>query len=156
MKRAKYRLLLLSISLMLVFAGVVFVSGCLSSAIGRGDMTITGEEQAPAPHAFPPMYNYPKDTKAVPVAGISGKFSPGDIVQPDKNSSVFDPDVAVVIVRDNGDGSYEVDSVSGYAGTWNRTPSPATGTISYADVERFFPVKVGHVDSPFVSAGQGK
>jgi hypothetical protein len=156
MKRAKYRLLLLSVSLVLVFTGVVFVSGCLSSAIGRGDMTITGEKQAPVPHTFPPMYNYPKDTQAVSAAGVSGKFSPGDIVQPDENSSVFDPDVAVVIVCDNGDGSYGADTVSRSAGTWNRTPSPATGTISYADVERLFPEKVGHMDGPSGSAGHGK
>jgi hypothetical protein len=156
MKQAKYRLLLLSVSLMLVFAGVVFVSGCISSAISRGDMTITGEEPAPAPPTFPPMYNYPKNTQAMSAADISGKFSSGDIVQPDKDSSVFDPDLAVVIVRDNGDGSYEVDSISRNAGEWNRTPSLATGTISHDDLERLFPVKVGHMDSPSVSGGQGK
>jgi hypothetical protein len=102
------------------------------------------------------MYNYPKDTQAMAADGNTGKFLPGDVIQPDKNTSVFDPDVAVVIVRDTGDGLYEVDSVSRSAGTWNRTPLTATGTVSYADVERLFPEKVGHLDSASLYSGLGK
>ena len=139
MKRAKCGLLLLIISLIIVVAGCVFATGCLSSAAGRGDMPMASDDVPPPVHVFPPMYSYPNDMPSVPATGSSGKFLPGDILQPDQGSQIFDPDLAVIIVRDEGDGSYEIESIAKSDGTWGLMPGSVKGTIACSEVERLFP-----------------
>ena len=154
MKRANLSLFLLLISLIVIVAGCVFTTGCLSSAAGRGDMPMAGNDVPPPPHAFPPMYSYPKDMPSVPANGSSGKFLPGDILQPDKGSQIFDPDLAVIIVRNDGDGSYGIGGIAKSDGTWGLMPGSIRGTIACSEVERLFPEKVGHMDISSLSQGQ--
>lgn len=154
MKRAN--LFLLLISLIIVIAACIFATGCLSSAIGRGGMPTEGDDIAQQQgDTFPPMYNYPKDNPTSQAGGNTGKFSPGDILAPDKGSSVYDPDLAVIVIRDTGEGSYEIDGVMRSSGTWVRLPDSVKGAISYSDVERLFPDKIGHMDIPSFVPGPG-
>jgi hypothetical protein len=154
MKRARYMLLLSLISVILVVAGCIFATGCISSALGGGGMPDTLDNGVqPAAHAFPPMYSYPKDTPSVPKNGGPGKFLPGDILAPDRSSPVFDPDLAVIIVRDTGDGSYEIDGMVRSGGKWERMADSVRGAISYSEVERLFPDRVGHVDISSEASG---
>lgn len=157
MKRANFSPLLLLISLIIVVAGCVVTTGCIGSALGGGTMPVTGDngEQTPA-HAFPPMFSYPKDTPSLPGTGGPGKFLPGDILAPDRSSPVFDPDLAVIIVRDTGDGSYEIDGIARSGGNWERMTGSVRGTISYSEVERLFPDKVGHMDISPQDPGPGQ
>ncbi len=157
MKRANYSLFLLLISLIIIVAGCVFSTGCVSSALGGRDMPDTFENGGqPSSHAFPPMYSYPKDAPAAPVTGGPGKFLPGDILAPNRSSPVFDPDLAVIVVRDTGEGSYEIDGVARSDGKWERMADSVRGTISYAEIERLFPDKVGHVDIAQKATGPGR
>ncbi|HTY15531.1 MAG TPA: hypothetical protein VMC42_07465 [Methanoregulaceae archaeon] len=156
MKRANYGLFLPIISLIIVVAGCVFATGCVSSALGGGGMPDACDNGVqPSAYAFPPMYSFPKDASSVPVSGGPGKFLPGDILAPEQSSPVFDPDLAVVIVRDTGDGSYEIDGIARSGGKWERMTDSVRGTISYSEVERLFPDKVGHVDISMHAPGPG-
>jgi hypothetical protein len=156
MKRANYSLFLLLIFLIIVVAGCIFATGCVSSALGRGDMPDAFDHGVqPSAHTFPPMYSCPDDTPPAQVNEGSGKFLPGDILTPDQGSAVFDPDLAVIIVRDTGDGSYEIDGIDRSGGIWKRMTDSVRGTISYSEVERRFPHKIGHMDISSHAPGPG-
>jgi hypothetical protein len=100
----------------------------------------------PSAHAFPPMYSYPDDAPQAHENRGPGKFLPGDILAPEKSSPVFDPDLAVIIVRDTGEGYYEIDGIAKSGGIWEPMTGSARGTVSYSEVERMFPDIVGHMD----------
>src|SRR5271157_4254117 len=146
MKPAKSGIFLLLISLFVVLICYIFISGCISSALSHKDMIIPDQEQTPALHPFPPMYNYPKDSPVIPADDNPPKFVAGDILQPVESSPVFDPDVAVVVTRDNGNGSYEIDGLTRSDGTWSRISGSVPGIVSHSEVERLFPDKAGHTD----------
>lgn len=143
------------ISLVLVLIGYVFVSGCISSATGHEDVSAMNQDNLSSSHLFPPMYNYPKDSPVTPQDNSPGKFVPGDILQPPEYSAVFDRDIAVIVIRDTGDGSYEIEGISRSDGSWNRIPDSVRGPISHREVERLFPDKVGHEDVAMLAAGRG-
>ncbi len=144
------------ISVILVFIGYVFVSGCLGSAFGHADLTALDDKNVQVSHMFPSMYNYPKDVPRLPGDNSSGKFLPGDILQPKESSTVFDPDFAVIIIRDTVDGYYEIDGVSRSGGTWSRISDSVAGNISHSEIERLFPDKIGHMDVATLSTGHSQ
>ena len=146
MKPAKSGVFLLLISLIVVLICYIFISGCISSALSHKDMITPGQEESPALHTFPPMYNYPKDGPATPADNNPAKFVSGDILQPVESSPVFDRDVAVVVIRDTGNGSYEIDGLIRSEGTWGRISGSVPGIISHSVVEQLFPDKAGHAD----------
>ena len=156
MKRAKSCLFLVLISVILVFIAYVFAAGCLGSVIGHADLTPTDDKSVQVSHIFPPMYNYPKDVPGIPGDDSAGKFLPGDILQPKEGSPVFDPDLAIIITGDTGDGYYTIDGVSRSGSTWTRIPDSVAGTISHQEIEQLFPDRIGHIDGAALPAVQGQ
>jgi hypothetical protein len=131
--------------LVIVVLITVYSAGCLGSAMGHNDPLPdgtpgTGEKD------LPPLLNYPLSVQRPADDGVPGIYLPGDILQPSKDSPLYDPDIAVVVIRDNGDGRYEICGIVSSEGTWYRIPGSVPGLVDHLYVERMFPVRSGHED----------
>lgn len=146
MNTAKSDIFFLIISIIMILQGFVLVSGCIGSAFIPKDMTTGDPAGSQVSHRFSPMFNYPDSGPVTPDDGTPGQFASGDILQPSESSPVFDRDIAIVIIRDTGNGSYEIDGLARSGSTWGRLSGSVPGIVSHTDVERLFPDRVGHVD----------
>jgi hypothetical protein len=131
--------------LVIVVLITVCSAGCLGSAMVHSDplpdgIPGTGEKD------LPPLLNYPLSVQRQADDGVPGIYLPGDILQPSKDSPLYDPDIAVVVIRDNGDGRYEICGIVSSEGTWYRIPGSVPGLVDHLYVERMFPVRCGHED----------
>ena len=128
--------------LVVVVLLAVYSAGCLGSAMVHTDPLPdgtpgTGEKD------LPPLLNYPLSVQVQADDGVPGIYLPGDILQPSKDSPLYDPDIAVIIIRDSGDGRYEISGIVSSEGTWYRIPGSVPGLVDHLYIERIFPVRAG-------------
>ncbi|MCU0630663.1 MAG: hypothetical protein MUF37_05895 [Methanoregulaceae archaeon] len=128
----------------LVFISV-YSAGCMGSAMVHSDPFPDG---APGNNEndLPPLFNYPLPGQAFADDGIPGIYSPGDILQLQKESPVYDPDIGIMVIRDTGDGRYEICGIVNSEGTWFRLPGSNSGLVDHCYIERIFSVRNGHED----------
>ncbi len=123
----------------------VYSAGCIGSAMVQSgpfpDGTPgTGEKD------LPPLFNYPLTGQVQADDGVPGIFIPGDILQPAKDSPLYNPDIAVMVIRDTEDGRYEIGGIVKSGGTWYRLPGSIAGLVDHVYIERMFSVRNGHED----------
>jgi len=124
----------------------VFSSGCMgSSAMVHSDPFPNGKPGA-GEKDLPPLFNYPLPGQGPVDDGVPGIYKPGDILQPAKDSPLYDPDIAVIVIRDNVDGKYEIAGIVNSEGTWYRLPGSVPGRVDHLYIEQMFSVVSGHGD----------
>ena len=123
----------------------VYSAGCIGSAVVQSSPF---PDRAPGASEkdLPPLFNYPLSGQVQVDDGVPGIYIPGDIIQPPADSPLYDPDIAVVIIRDTGDGRYEIGGVVNSEGSWFRLPGSIPGMVDHLYIERMFSVRSGHVD----------
>ena len=131
--------------LVVVVLLAVYSAGCVGSAMVHTDPLPdgtpgTGEKD------LPPLLNYPLSMPVQVDDGVPGIYVPGDILQPSKDSPLYEPDLAVVIIRDSSDGRYEISGVVRSEGTWFRIPGSVPGLVDHLYIEQIFTVRPGHED----------
>ena len=136
----------LLITLTLIAVLLVFFSGCTGTSqvqpSVRSDLELSGNGEKD----LPPMYNYPPVEEMYPDDHNPGIFHPGDILQTSPDSPLHEPDLGIIIIRDTGNGNYEVGGMVQSAGTWYRITGSEPGYVDHISIERSFPVVVGHGD----------
>ena len=123
----------------------VFSSGCMGSAMVHGDPFPDGKPGT-SEKDLPPLFNYPLPGQGQVDDGVPGIYKPGDILQSAKESPLYDPDIAVIVIRDNGDGRYEIGGIVNSEGTWYRLPGSVPGLVDHLYIEYMFSVVTGHGD----------
>jgi len=123
----------------------VYSAGCLGSAMVQSNpfpdgTPGTGEKD------LPPLFNYPLPGQVQADDGVPGIYSAGDILQPAKDSPLYDPDIAVMVIRDSGDGRYEISGIVNSEGTWYRLQGSNPGLVDHVYIERIFSMRSGHTD----------
>jgi|GEM_PF-2631739 len=123
----------------------VYSAGCLGSAMVQSNpfpdgTPGTGEKD------LPPLFNYPLPGQVQADDGVPGIYSAGDILQPAKDSPLYDSDIAVMVIRDSGDGRYEIGGIVNSEGTWYRLQGSNPGLVDHVYIERIFSVRSGHMD----------
>jgi hypothetical protein len=123
----------------------VYSAGCMGSAIVHSDPFPDGPPGA-GEKDLPPLFNYPLQGQVQVDDRVPGIYHPGDIIQPRNDSPLYDPDIAAMVIRDTGDGRYEIGGVVNSEGTWYRLPGSNTGLVDHVYVERIFSGRIGHDD----------
>jgi hypothetical protein len=136
----------LNIAVILLFLACVGISGCIGSASGQWDKIQGDPGQGPGIKDFPPLFNYQVSEPGTGDDGIPGRYIPGDVIQPAGDSSLFDNDIALIVLRDTGKGTYEIGGLVWSGGTWYRIPDAVPGPVSHTDVERLFPKVIDNKD----------
>ncbi len=132
------------ILVILVFI-TVYSAGCMGSAMVPHDPFPDGRPGA-SEKDLPPLFNYQVPGGVQVDDGVPGIFHPGDILQPPKDSPLYDPDIAVIVIRDTGDGRYEVGGVVHSENSWYRLPDVVPGLVDHVYIERTFSFRSGHED----------
>jgi len=123
----------------------VYSAGCMGSAMVHSD-PFPDRNPGTSEKELPPLFNYPIPSQFQPDDGVPGIFIPGDILQIPGDSPLHDQDIAVMVIRDNGDGRYEIGGVVKSGGTWYRLPGSVPGLVDHVYIERMFSVPAGHED----------
>jgi hypothetical protein len=134
----------------LILAFLVFITvysaGCMGSAIVHGDpfpdLTLKGNGEK----ELPPLFNYPASEPVLTDDGTPGIYQPGTILQPRKDSPLFNQDIGVIVINDTGNGRYEICVIVNSEGYWYRLPSSEPGKADHRSIEQIFPVVTGHED----------
>jgi hypothetical protein len=123
----------------------VYSAGCMGAAMVHSDPFPDG---APGSNEndLPPLFNYPSPGQVQADDGVPGIYSPGDILQVQKDSPLYDPDIAIIVIRDTGDGRYEISGIVNSEGTWYRLPGSNSGQVDHRYIEQMFSVRKGHGD----------
>lgn len=131
--------------LLLVFLVFIAVNaaGCMGSAMLHKDPFPDGIPGVGLKD-LPPLCDYPLTGQVRVDDGLPGIYQPGDIIQPEKNSPLYEPDIGLMIIRDTGDGRYEIGGVVSSGGTWYRLPGSNPGLVDHVSIERAFGMKTGH------------
>ncbi|MEI7433791.1 MAG: hypothetical protein WCJ93_06015 [Methanomicrobiales archaeon] len=134
-----------AVVLVLLVLITVYTAGCMGSAMVQSDPFPDGTPGA-SEKDLPPLFNYPSPGQVQADDGVPGFYLPGDILQPPKDSPLYDPDIAVMVIRDTGDGRYEIGGIVNSGGTWYRPPGSVAGLVDHVYIERMFSVRSGHGD----------
>lgn len=132
------------ILVILVFISV-YSAGCMGSAMVHSDPFPDGTTSIGAKD-LPPMFNYQVPGQVQVDDGIPGIYSPGAILQPPADSPLYEPDIAVMVIRDTGNGRYEINGVVNSEGSWCRLRGSVPGPVDHVYIERMFPLLAGHGD----------
>lgn len=123
----------------------VYSAGCMGSAMVQSYPFPDGTPGA-SEKDLPPLLNYQIPGPLQVDDGVPGIYIQGDILQPLENSSLYDPDIAIMVIRDTGDGRYEIGGAMNSEGRWYRLPGSVPGLVDHVSIERTFCVKRGHED----------
>jgi hypothetical protein len=131
--------------LVLLVLVTVYSAGCMGSAVVHSD-PFPDRTPGTGENDLPPLFNYPLPGQMQADDGVPGSYLPGDILQPPSDSPLYDPDIAVIVIRDTGDGRYEVGGVVNSGETWYRLPGSVPGLVDHQYIERTFSMRSGHED----------
>jgi len=123
----------------------VYAAGCMGAAMVHSDPFPDGTPGSNE-NDLPPLFNYPSSGQVQADDGIPGIYLPGDILQLQKDSPLYDPDIAIIVIRDTGDGRYEISGIVNSEGTWYRLPGSNSGLVDHRYIEQMFSVQKGHGD----------
>jgi hypothetical protein len=123
----------------------VYTAGCMGSAIVHSDPFPDGTPGF-GEKDLPPLFNYPLPGQVQADDGIPGIYFAGDIIQPAEDSPLYDPDIAVMVIRDSCEGRYEISGIVNSEGTWYRLQGSNPGLVDHVYIERMFSVRSGHMD----------
>jgi len=123
----------------------VYSAGCMGSAMVHSDPFPDGKPGGNE-NDLPPLFNYPLPGQIQADDGVPGIYSPGDILQLQKDSPLYDPDIAIMVIRDTGDGRYEICGIVNSEGTWYRLPGSNSGLVDHRYIEQMFSMRNDHAD----------
>jgi hypothetical protein len=124
----------------------VYSAGCMGSSAMVHNDPFQDRTPGTFEKELPPLLNYPLPGQVQADDGVPGIYLSGDILQPPNGSPLYDPDIAVMVIRDTGDGRYEIGGIVNSGGTWYRLPGSIPGPVDHLYIERTFSVITGKGD----------